>query len=271
LAEFTRRQSLKNKQENKAARGKAKIMKPLQHAQISQKIYGGKWTDYVEIHSFLDSSKAACAHFKHRFLLHHQEGIEWGVKIFGEQLINSENRSVSTRRILTDHLIEDLGKVATIDDWAGALFPDKNDSFYRFLARRRELIDDDNVKGEHELLRAFNLKQNDTIRIKSFLNRPLENSAHPAALLVTHNSFGIFLAEKIFGCAFVKEREKNKERAGSKQQFIATREVFERLVFLRLKSVPSPFEILTRTAAEDWMRGDQMAQNLKEKKRSAVV
>jgi hypothetical protein len=85
-----------------------------------------------------------------------------------------------TRTLLTDHLIEDLGKAATIDDWAGALFPDKNDSFYGFPARRRELIVDDKVKGERELLRAFNLKQNDTIRIKSFLNRPLETSAHPA-------------------------------------------------------------------------------------------
>lgn len=51
-------------------------MKPLQHAQISAKNYGGDWTDYIEIHNFLDSSKAACAHFKHRFLLHHGEGIK---------------------------------------------------------------------------------------------------------------------------------------------------------------------------------------------------
>ena len=101
--------------------------------------------------------------------------------MFGDQLINSENRSVSTRRILTDRLIEDLGKVVAIDDWAGALFPDKNDSFYRFLARRRELIDDDKVKSESELLlllllRAFNLKQDDISCIKSFLNRPLRAS-----------------------------------------------------------------------------------------------
>lgn len=246
-------------------------MKPLQHAQISQKTYGGKWQDYVEVHSFLDSSKVACAHFKHRFLLHHQEGIELGVEIFGESVINSDAQKISTGRLLSDHLIEDVGRVVTVDDWGGALFPKRNDSFYKFLARRRDQVENDKVHGENELLHAFNLKQEDVIGIKAFLNRPLESSSHPSALLITHNSFGVFLAEKLFGCAFIKNHEKSAAHNGSKEQLVAVREVFERLIFLRMKSVPSPFEILARTATEDWMRGDQMARNLKEKKRLAVV
>jgi hypothetical protein len=79
---------------------KGNRMKPLQHAQISAKTYGGDWSDYVEIHGFLDSSKAACAHFKHRFLLHHVEGIELGVKIFGETISSGEGRAISTRGVL---------------------------------------------------------------------------------------------------------------------------------------------------------------------------
>lgn len=245
-------------------------MKPLQHAQISRKTYGGDWQDYIEVHSFLDSSKAACAHFKHRFLLHHLEGIEWGVEIFGETVINGENQKISTRRILTDHLIEDVGRVVTVDDWARALFPDGNDSFYKFLARRRALIENGRVKGEVELLRAFKLKENDIARVKSFLDLPLKNSTHPAALLVTHNSFGVFLAEKLFGCAFTKDGAKTGGE-DYKPQLVAVREVFERLIFLRMKSVPSPFEVLARTATQEWMRGDQIAQNFIEKKRSAIV
>jgi len=95
-----------------------RIMKPLQHAQISQKTHGGKWQDYIAVHSFLDSSKAACAHFKHRFLLHHREGIELGVRIFGGNVVNSENKAIGTRRILTEHLIEDVGKIVSVEDWA---------------------------------------------------------------------------------------------------------------------------------------------------------
>ncbi len=245
-------------------------MKPLQHALISRKTYGGCWQDYIEVHSFLDSSKAACAHFKHRFFLHHREGIELGAMIFGAEIVNGDNEKIQTRQLLTDHLIEDLGSEVTVDDWAGALFPSKTDSFYKFLARRRDLVESGKAPGENELLRAFNLKSEDIARVKSFLNRPLESSQHPAALLITHNSFGVFLAEKLFGCAFIKDCGK---AAGddSKQQLVAVREVFERLIFLRMKSVPSPSEILARSATEDWMRGDRMVRLLKEKKRSAIV
>lgn len=227
-------------------------MKPLQHAQISAKHYGGVWTDYIELHSFLDSSKAACAQFKHRFLLHHAEGIEIAGRIFGDCIINSENKTVETRRLLTDHLIEDVGKIVSIEDWANDLFPTSNESVYKFLAKKRNQIENDFVKGETELLRAFNLSKTDISAIKDFLKFPLKNSAHPAAILFSHNSFSIFLAEKIFGYALEKQ---SKTANGKKPQLISTREVFERLIFLRIKAIYSPAEIIVRSAQADWMRG----------------
>ena len=88
--------------------------------------------------------------------------------------------------------------------------------------------------------------------------------AHPAALLVSHNSFAVFLAEKIFGYAFAKN--------GSKNRLIAVREVFERVIFLRMKIVFSPFEIVARTASAEWMRGtDAMRSARKEKERLVNV
>lgn len=244
-------------------------MKPLQHAQISAKNYGGDWTDYVELHGFLDSSKAACAHFKHRFLLHHFEGIELGVKIFGETIrCSGERQNISTRKILTEHLIEDVGRIVSVEDWARSLLPDANNSFYKLLAKKREQIEAGEIRGERELLRdAFGLTDEDAIAVKNFLAFPLVNSVHPAALLVSHNSFAIFLAEKIFGCAFVK---KSGDKKNSKKQFVAVREVFERLIFLRMKTVFSPAEIVARTAQAEWMRGaDAMRGARKEKERLA--
>ena len=226
-------------------------MKPLQHAQISAKSYGGKWQDYIEIHNFLDSSKAACAHFKHRFLLHHREGIELGVRIFGETLTNSENRQIETRRLLTDHLIEDLGSVARVEDWARDLLPDANNSFYKFLQKKREQIEADQVPGENELLGAFNLSEETRAAIKNFLDFPLENSAHPAALLISHNSFAVYLAERFLGCAFLKTNI-NAEADESKNNLVAVREVFERVVFGRMKQIYSPAEIIARTASSEW-------------------
>jgi len=238
-------------------------MKPLQHAQISQKTYGGSWQDYIEVHNFLDTSKAACANFKHRFLLHHIEGIELGAQIFGASLRNSENKIIETRRLLTDHLIEDVGRIVNVEDWARDLLPERSNPFYKFLAKKHGQIEADKIPGENELLTAFNLRAEDQAAIKNFLAFPLTNSEHPAALLVSHNSFAIFLAERIFGCAFVKS-------GGSQKQLVAVREVFERLIFLRMKAVYSPAEIIARTASQEWMRGENASNARAEKKRSAV-
>lgn len=235
-------------------------MKPLQHAQISQKKHGGKWQDYIEIHNFLDSSKAACAHFKHRFFLHHAEGIELGIKIFGQNLVNSEGKSIATRQLLTEHLIEDVGRTVTVEDWAQDLLPKTNEPLYQFLAKKRNQIENESVAGEKKLFDAFKLSEKDRVSVKDFLAFPLKNSAHPAALLVSHNSFAVFLAEKILGVTFVKD-------TGSKKQLISVREVFERLIFLRLKSIYSPAEIIVRTAFADWMRGAKASGATAEKKR----
>lgn len=230
-------------------------MKPLQHARSSAKRYGGCWSDYIELHSFLDSSKAACAHFKHRFLLHHAEGIEIAVKIFGESLTNSENKTIETKLFLSEHLIEDVGKIVSVKDWAKGLMPSSNNAFYKFLAKKRLQIENDSVRGEAELLRAFGLSEDDIWAIKDFLAFPLKNSTHPAAIIFSHNSFFIFVAEKIFGYAFEK---KSNGLSRQKPQLVSTREVFERLIFLRMRTIYSPAEIIARTACADWMRGGHM-------------
>lgn len=229
-------------------------MKPLQHAQISKKTHGGVWTDYIEIHNFLDSSKSSCAHFKHRFLFHHVEGIDLAVRLFGEDISNSDGQTISTRQILTDHLIEDVGSVVSIDDWAKALLPKKDSPLYQFLARKREQIENKTVKGERELLNAFNLSDEDISAVKAFLAFPLKQSTHPAAILFSHNSFAIFLAEKLLGVALTKNSN-HANQANAKKQLVATREVFERLIFLRMKVIYSPAEIIARTSETDWMRG----------------
>ena len=243
-------------------------MKPLQHAQISEKTYGGLWTDYIEIHNFLDSSKAACAHFKHRFLLHHTEGIELGARIFGETVTNSENEQIEIKRLLTDHLIEDVGRVVSVEDWARNLLPKTDDSFFKFLDKKRRSIEAEKVPGENELLAGFNLNEKDIAAVKSFLAFPLVNSSHPAALLISHNSFAIYLAEKILGCAFVK-KSASQSNKNSKNRLVAAREIFERVIFLRMKQIYSPAEIAVRTASQEWMRGADACKAQAEKKRLA--
>lgn len=92
-------------------------MKPWLHAKNSVRRYGGKIEDYIEIHDFFDSTKAAYANIKHRSILHNTFGIFIVEKIFGKIIINSDGKEVSVRDIGEDHVVEDLGFIPTLEKW----------------------------------------------------------------------------------------------------------------------------------------------------------
>jgi len=85
------------------------MAKPYFHAQSSAKKYGGTWEDYMEIHEFMDSSKAAFPDNRHRALTHNA----WFVgvvlpRVFGETFRRkSDNKVVCTRDIGEQHCLED--------------------------------------------------------------------------------------------------------------------------------------------------------------------
>ena len=93
-------------------------MKPLVHSQISVKRYGGVVEDYIPIHDFFDSSKAAFADVRHRAILHNSFGIYLAERIFGTYITNAEGKKVSVRDIAEDHVSEDMGgRIPSVQDW----------------------------------------------------------------------------------------------------------------------------------------------------------
>lgn len=86
------------------------MSKPIIHANSSARRYGGKPEDYLPIHELMDSSKGAIADNRHRVLTH----TSWFLstilpRIFGETFINSDGRTISTRDIGEQHILEDYG------------------------------------------------------------------------------------------------------------------------------------------------------------------
>jgi hypothetical protein len=85
------------------------MAKPYYHALNSAKKYGGEWQDYMHIHEFMDSSKAAMPDNRHRALTHNS----WFIgtilpKVFGETFNRkSDGKIVNTRDIGEDHVLED--------------------------------------------------------------------------------------------------------------------------------------------------------------------
>lgn len=92
-------------------------MKPLVHAICSVRRYGGHVDDYIPIHEFIDSSKAHVPDMRHRAILHSSFGIYIVQEVFGVYIVNSEERKIAVRDLAEEHVIEDLGRIPTVQDY----------------------------------------------------------------------------------------------------------------------------------------------------------
>jgi len=87
------------------------------HSKSSAKAFGGIPEDYIEIHSFLDSSKAHLADSRHRCVLHSSFGIFIAERVFGISIKNSNGKDVPVRTICERHILEDMSEIPTLADW----------------------------------------------------------------------------------------------------------------------------------------------------------
>lgn len=99
-------------------------MHPLQHAQSSQRKFGGHVDDYLPIHQWFDASKAHMADFRHRALRHHSEGIFAAEQQFGCSIMNADDKEIPVRFIGEQHVKEDLGRIPTLADWLLRIDPE---------------------------------------------------------------------------------------------------------------------------------------------------
>ncbi len=91
------------------------------HAVISAKKHGGIADDYMELHSFIDSSKSTIADSRHRALLHNTFGIFLCERIFGAAITNSEGKNIPTRILAEEHVLDDLGFIPTVEHYLGEM------------------------------------------------------------------------------------------------------------------------------------------------------
>lgn len=92
-------------------------MKPFRHARNSIKRYGGTLDDYLPIHDFIDGSKSAVPDVRHRAVFHNAFGIYIVERVFGTLIKNADGVSVSVRDLAEEHVIEDLGRIPTLQDY----------------------------------------------------------------------------------------------------------------------------------------------------------
>lgn len=91
-------------------------MKPFIHAKNSVRKHGGVPEDYIDIHNFIDSTKVAIPDVRHRAVLHNAFGCFLVERVFGVTRTNSEGKKYSPRDIAEEHVIEDLGRIPTLEE-----------------------------------------------------------------------------------------------------------------------------------------------------------
>lgn len=92
-------------------------MKPLQHARASVRRYGGRIEDYMDIHTFIDSPKSGFADVRHRAILHNAWGCFVVEQMFGPYRYNSDGKMYCPRQLAEDHVVEDIGKIPSLEEW----------------------------------------------------------------------------------------------------------------------------------------------------------
>ena len=97
---------------------------PYHHAVSSAKKFGGIPEESLRFHDFLDASKSHMADFRHRALRHHSEGIFLLEEFFGTTTVLSTGRVLPVRFIGEQHVLEDLGRIPTLQDWLGRIQPE---------------------------------------------------------------------------------------------------------------------------------------------------
>lgn len=103
-------------------------MKPLLHAKISVKKFGGMPEDYIDIHNWFDQTKAHIPDARHRMILHNSFGIYLCEQVFGDvikldngtfkkmpYITTTTGKQVSVRDIAEQHVIDDLGFIPTLE------------------------------------------------------------------------------------------------------------------------------------------------------------
>jgi hypothetical protein len=109
------------------------------HAVSSSRRFGGEPDEYLELHSFMDSSKSAWGDQRHRAVLHHSFGIYLTEQLFGLREEVKLLRAILDRlpRWLLavgrggggagapppaeQHVIEDCGFIPTLPDYLGEM------------------------------------------------------------------------------------------------------------------------------------------------------
>lgn len=212
-------------------------MHPWDHARSSVNLFGGKPSDYIGLHSWFDATKSQIAHFTHRALRHHAEGVEEAIARFGPIIEREGRPAIATREIAHQHIMEDCRRIPSAAEWLEYMrppewLPREVPKAEKIAEMEARLLDTDTSAVLPDLL-----------PLNAWFLEPLKWFEDPRALAMRHHSFGIFEAEELFGVTLPTKSGRT----------ILTRYVAERHVRRVIGKIPTASDWLRCIAGQKWM------------------
>ena len=217
-------------------------MHPYDHARSSARQFFPQWVKecgehtpalaLLPLHHYFDSSKAAFGSWQHRALRHHREAFPAAVKYALES--NVPTLAHCNPEVLLalceQHLLEDLGRVATLSEWRTRL----EDPPW-------SVVEHDSLERAAKSVQRYGGTLGDTLALHEWLDeRCLGDSGYG---FWRHHAFGLFEAEAHFGPV--------REIAGRP---IPTRVILEGHLRDDFGRVPSAQDWLAKIRIASWMR-----------------
>lgn len=208
-------------------------MHPWDHARSSARQHGGPADRYLPYHQWFDATKCVRAHFTHRALRHHAEGVAEATRMFGSHLPLDGRDGVETAVLGRQHLREDVGRDdVTAADWLRCIDP----------ARASIAVPKPAVLAEMSA-RRFGGAAADYLPLHAWFLATTDWFDDARHLVMRHHAFGIFEAEARFGTVL--------RRADG--AVVPLRIVAEAHVRVVMGSIPSADAVLRTLRPQRWM------------------
>lgn len=210
------------------------------HAKSSARKFGGTLEDYLDLHTFMDSTKAHVPDNRHRLFLHNAWGIFFVEEIFGTTITRqSDGKQVPTRTILEQHVKEDFGgKIPTLEQ----CFDPSMKTYFSPL-------DDNEWSHCIHSAKTFGGEPIDYMVLHKHINQVRNVYPHDAGQTLLHNAWGISLLVVALGETFVRP---------SDRKVCSIRAVLEAHVQKDRGCIPTMAQSIEHIQVARWMSQDAL-------------
>jgi hypothetical protein len=227
-------------------------MKPIHHAMVSARLFGGTPEDYVALHNAFDMSKAALPDMRHRAALH---SVDHGASVM-RLIFPDRIGEASLSELCVQHVNDDQGFDVRLDTWLSEC---ETPTFARIRRKPPEGLEGFLTEPEVAAAARWGGKPEDFAAICDYYRLSEKASDHPLAPAVSRNAFSIFFSEMAFGPMITVDTSRGSAK------YVPVRDIGECLTLAAFGFIPTLGDVFKTMSRKDWMTGARVARSRKKR------